>query len=280
MKFNFGANCVKISIRRSTTLTIRCRLWLQKLATFRPIAYNHFLREYRRHDFRDSVRMIDLPPFLSLVELVFGTLSHSKHKKWRHFGHFHNITVRSNLNVRAFTSINFHAVFSPNDNNFYAIEAQPFISINFKINGSALLRIKPFEHITTLLIMFSNFRSVLHTFPIFFFFLVAVFLLVLFGSHLCCVCCFIRFLWCAYCVDGWIRRCEELKLIERCHPIEPRPGTLQEILLKHTQEQYDTLAATSNETNNDKLEELSSNYDAIYIHPVSWTLFNCQFKFF
>lgn len=64
-------------------------------------------------------------------------------------------------------------------------------------------------------------------------------------------------------------RCEELHLIDRCHPINSRPGTLQEILLKHTQEQFDILKATENETDEPKLEELSSHYDAIYIHPVS-----------
>lgn len=67
-------------------------------------------------------------------------------------------------------------------------------------------------------------------------------------------------------------RCEELQLIDRCHPIEPRPGTVAEILLKHTQEQYDILKATEHETNEQKLEKLSSHYDAIYIHPVSFQL--------
>lgn len=65
-------------------------------------------------------------------------------------------------------------------------------------------------------------------------------------------------------------RCEELNLIERCHPIDSRPGTLDEILKKHTQEQYDILKATENELDEPKLEELSSHYDAIYIHPVSF----------
>lgn len=68
-------------------------------------------------------------------------------------------------------------------------------------------------------------------------------------------------------------RCEELQLIDRCHPINSRQATLDEILLKHTKEQYDILEATSNETNEIKLEELSSHYDGIYIHPVSWCFF-------
>lgn len=58
-------------------------------------------------------------------------------------------------------------------------------------------------------------------------------------------------------------------MIDRCRFIESRPGTLQEILTKHTQEQYDILQSTENEANETKLEEISSHYDAIYIHPVS-----------
>lgn len=64
-------------------------------------------------------------------------------------------------------------------------------------------------------------------------------------------------------------RCEELQLIERCHTIASRPGTIDEILLKHTQHQYDILKETENESDDNKLEELSSHYDAIYIHPVN-----------
>lgn len=64
-------------------------------------------------------------------------------------------------------------------------------------------------------------------------------------------------------------RCEELQLIDRCHQIEPRAATPEEILLKHTQDQYDILMSTENETDQEKLEELSSHYDSIFIHPVS-----------
>lgn len=64
-------------------------------------------------------------------------------------------------------------------------------------------------------------------------------------------------------------RCKELQLIDRCHQIEPRMGTLEEILLKHTQRQVDILKSTENETDKEKLEELSSHYEAIYFHPVS-----------
>lgn len=64
-------------------------------------------------------------------------------------------------------------------------------------------------------------------------------------------------------------RCDELKLIDRCHQIDPRDGTLPEILLKHTQDQFDLLKSTENETDNEKLEELSSHYDGVYFHPVS-----------
>ncbi|XP_031628963.1 histone deacetylase 6 isoform X2 [Contarinia nasturtii] len=69
-----------------------------------------------------------------------------------------------------------------------------------------------------------------------------------------------------------LERCEELQLIERCHAIESRLGTVDEILTQHTQGQYDILKATENETNESKLEELSSHYDAIYIHPTTFQL--------
>lgn len=39
--------------------------------------------------------------------------------------------------------------------------------------------------------------------------------------------------------------------------------------MKHTQEHFDILKATDGEENEDLLEDLSSKYDAIYIHPVS-----------
>lgn len=69
-----------------------------------------------------------------------------------------------------------------------------------------------------------------------------------------------------------MKRCEELKLLDRCTYIEPRSGTLDEVLLKHTEEQYETLKATSGSTNEEKLEELSANYDAIFIHPSTFEL--------
>lgn len=65
-----------------------------------------------------------------------------------------------------------------------------------------------------------------------------------------------------------IYRCEELELVERCHLLTPRSATKDEILLKHTEEQFNILKDTDGDSNEDKLEELSSHYDAIYIHPV------------
>lgn len=61
-------------------------------------------------------------------------------------------------------------------------------------------------------------------------------------------------------------------MIDRCHRIEPRLGTLEQILLKHTQEQYDVLKSTENVTDIEKMEELSSHYDAVFFHPVSITV--------
>lgn len=56
--------------------------------------------------------------------------------------------------------------------------------------------------------------------------------------------------------------------------INPRQSTLEEILTKHTLEQYDILKATEDETDEAKLKELSLNYDAIDSHPVSFIELN------
>lgn len=70
-----------------------------------------------------------------------------------------------------------------------------------------------------------------------------------------------------------IGRCQELRLLERCTRIAARPGTEDEVLLKHTQEQFDLLKATSKCADDlARLEELSSHYDAIYIHPSTFEL--------
>lgn len=66
-----------------------------------------------------------------------------------------------------------------------------------------------------------------------------------------------------------VDRCRELKLIDRCVQLSPRDATVDEILTKHTKEHYDLLKTTSQCSNDEKLEELSSKFDAIYIHPVS-----------
>ncbi|CAO1355069.1 unnamed protein product [Diamesa tonsa] len=69
-----------------------------------------------------------------------------------------------------------------------------------------------------------------------------------------------------------MNRCRELKLIERCKELKPRMATKDEVLSKHTEEQYELLKSTKNSQKEDELEELSSHYDAIYIHPSTFDL--------
>lgn len=64
-------------------------------------------------------------------------------------------------------------------------------------------------------------------------------------------------------------RCEALGLISRCLFVKPREATEEEILTKHSVEQVEILKATNECRDEEYLEELSSRYDAIYIHPVS-----------
>lgn len=69
-----------------------------------------------------------------------------------------------------------------------------------------------------------------------------------------------------------LQRCEQLGLISRCYDLGCREATLDEILTLHTQEHIDILRATENSHDVDALEELSSRYDAIYIHPTTYRL--------
>lgn len=68
-------------------------------------------------------------------------------------------------------------------------------------------------------------------------------------------------------------RCEALGLVSRCLFVEPREATEKEILVQHSVEQIEILKATMECKDEELLEDLSSRYDAIYIHPVSRKLF-------
>jgi histone deacetylase 6 len=51
--------------------------------------------------------------------------------------------------------------------------------------------------------------------------------------------------------------------------VEPREATEKEIFMHHSVEQLEILKAARECKDEEFLEELSSRYDAIYIHPVS-----------
>jgi histone deacetylase 6 len=55
--------------------------------------------------------------------------------------------------------------------------------------------------------------------------------------------------------------------------VEPREATEKEILVQHSVEQIEILKATRECKDEEFLEDLSSRYDAIYIHPVSRKLY-------
>ncbi|CAG4954053.1 unnamed protein product [Colias eurytheme] len=64
-----------------------------------------------------------------------------------------------------------------------------------------------------------------------------------------------------------INRCVELQLIEQCKEICPRPATEDEIYELHDTSVYEMLEKTHKNNNLEYLEELSSRFDAVYIHP-------------
>ena len=71
---------------------------------------------------------------------------------------------------------------------------------------------------------------------------------------------FVVFSWC---------RCKELQLFQRCFSIKPREATEEELLKLHTPDMISILKSTENVSDEVALEELSSHYDFLYIHPVS-----------
>ncbi|XP_068626172.1 histone deacetylase 6 isoform X1 [Battus philenor] len=64
-----------------------------------------------------------------------------------------------------------------------------------------------------------------------------------------------------------LERCRELNLIEQCKQFEPRAAIKEELLTLHSPSVYETLESTHQNHNLDFLEDISSKYDAIYIHP-------------
>lgn len=80
------------------------------------------------------------------------------------------------------------------------------------------------------------------------------------------------------CTFSCLCRCEELGLLKDCLEISPREATEEELLTKHTPEQIEILKATENSSDLQYLENLSSKYDAIYIHPVSHDFWNIYVK--
>ncbi|XP_063548311.1 histone deacetylase 6 [Cydia strobilella] len=64
-----------------------------------------------------------------------------------------------------------------------------------------------------------------------------------------------------------INRCQELGLIEQCKQFDPRAATKEELNTMHSQSVFELLETTHQNQDLQYLEEVSSRYDAIYIHP-------------
>jgi histone deacetylase 6 len=67
-------------------------------------------------------------------------------------------------------------------------------------------------------------------------------------------------------------RCQALGLIDRCIPIVPRYAMKDEVLSIHTEEHFNKLESICEVDDVSKMEEFSSNYDAVYIHPSTYQL--------
>ncbi|XP_017050819.1 histone deacetylase 6 isoform X3 [Drosophila ficusphila] len=69
-----------------------------------------------------------------------------------------------------------------------------------------------------------------------------------------------------------LERCRELNLAERCLELPSRSATKEEILRLHSEEHFDRLKQTSGVRDDERMEELSSRYDSVYIHPSTFEL--------
>jgi len=67
-----------------------------------------------------------------------------------------------------------------------------------------------------------------------------------------------------------LERIKELGLHDRCTLIDSRIASEEEILRVHSNKYFDVVKSTDRESDEGKLEELSSKYDAIYFHPKSF----------
>lgn len=57
-------------------------------------------------------------------------------------------------------------------------------------------------------------------------------------------------------------------MVERCQVLDVRKAEDNELLTVHTEALVDQLRQTDGCLDLERLEKLSSNYDAVYIHPV------------
>nr|CAD7261845.1 unnamed protein product [Timema shepardi] len=67
-------------------------------------------------------------------------------------------------------------------------------------------------------------------------------------------------------------RCTEYGLLQRCKFLPPRRVTEEELLTKHSPDIIEILKQTSGSYDMKYLEDLSSNYDSIYVHPTTYQL--------
>ncbi|KOB70092.1 putative histone deacetylase hda2, partial [Operophtera brumata] len=71
--------------------------------------------------------------------------------------------------------------------------------------------------------------------------------------------------------DNNYPECHELSLIDQCKTYEPRAATKDELCVLHSPSVYEMMEATHQNQDLAYLEEISSKYDAVYIHPSTGT---------
>ncbi|KAG7171304.1 histone deacetylase 6-like [Homarus americanus] len=67
-----------------------------------------------------------------------------------------------------------------------------------------------------------------------------------------------------------LERCKDLGLLNRCETLVSRAATEEELLKVHSIAHLGLLWSTMGETDTEKLEQLSSHFDSIYLHPSTY----------
>ena len=73
-------------------------------------------------------------------------------------------------------------------------------------------------------------------------------------------------------------RCRDAELFSKCIEIEPEYASKEYLLSLHSENHFDRIESTAKDKDDIKLEEVSSQYDSIFINSVSISRYKIDYK--